>query len=201
MVSTSQCCIKLCLICLLNSLLHGLAKKARAAVMAKAVDDNYVTKSIEKSKDIRSFIYNAIKTNMLFRSCSEEELCDLVGAFDCACFDADSVIIQQGDEGERFFVVQSGTLDISVSMKDNSSEEMKVGVPYESGAAFGELALMYGSPRAATIRARTSCKLWFLDRIDYRGITGQHKLKLSNLYVDFLSNVSARFKFISLLKL
>ena len=159
--------------------------------MAKAADKNYVKKVIEKPTDIKSLIYNAIKTNMLFRSCSEEELLDLVEAFDGATFDTNSIVIKQGDDGERFYVVESGALDISVRMKNGSSDEVTVGVPYESGAAFGELALMYGSPRAATIRARTKCKLWYLERYDYRGIIGQYKLRRSKLYVDFLSNVSA----------
>ncbi len=157
--------------------------------MAKAVDKNYVKKSIEKPEEVKTLIYNAIKTNMLFRSCSEEELFDLVDAFESSSFDSGAMVIKQGDDGEKFFVVESGTLDISVKMNENSTEEVTVGVPYESGAAFGELALMYGSPRAATIRAQSNCKLWFIERRDYRGITGQHKLRRSKLYVDFLSKV------------
>ena len=32
------------------------------------------------------------------------------------------------------------------------------------GASFGELALIYGTPRAADVRARTNLKLWAIDR-------------------------------------
>ncbi|KOB75511.1 putative cAMP-dependent protein kinase regulatory chain type I, partial [Operophtera brumata] len=37
------------------------------------------------------------------------------------------------------------------------------------GGSFGELALIYGTPRAATVRARTSLKLWGLDRDSHGG--------------------------------
>jgi CRP-like cAMP-binding protein len=38
----------------------------------------------------------------------------------------------------------------------------------ESGSSFGDLALMYNCPRAATIRAASDCTLWTLDRVFFR---------------------------------
>lgn len=38
------------------------------------------------------------------------------------------------------------------------------------GGSFGELALIYGTPRAATVRAKANVKLWGIDRESYRRI-------------------------------
>lgn len=38
------------------------------------------------------------------------------------------------------------------------------------GGSFGELALIYGTPRAATVRAKSNVKLWGIDRESYRRI-------------------------------
>ena len=38
------------------------------------------------------------------------------------------------------------------------------------GGSFGELALIYGTPRAATVGAKTNVKLWGIDRDSYRRI-------------------------------
>lgn len=38
------------------------------------------------------------------------------------------------------------------------------------GGSFGELALIYGTPRAATVKAKSDVKLWGIDRESYRRI-------------------------------
>lgn len=62
------------------------------------------------------------------------------------------------------------------------------------GTAFGELALIYQSPRAATIRAMTDCKLWRVERAWYRGLLGQHRKRLHDEKVRFLQDVNVRNK-------
>ncbi len=167
------------------------AKKleARLAVVAAPIDaKNYVRKTVAKNHQVKKLIFDAIKHNILFRSCSDEELVDLVDAFSPKDYSSGSVVIKQFDEGNQFYVVESGTLDVSVRAP-NSNIDIGVGVSYESGSAFGELALMYGSPRAATIRARSPCKFWYIERNDYHGITDQYKLKHMNFAVELVKNL------------
>ena len=53
---------------------------------------------------------------------------------------------------------------------------------YGPGAAFGELALMYMQPRAASVVATSDCVLWALDRVTFRSVLAhadiQHRLML-----------------------
>lgn len=58
-----------------------------------------------------------------------------------------------------------------------------------SGEAFGELALMYSSPRAATITALTPCNLYRIKRSWYRGLISQYRRRLNEEMVQVLSNV------------
>jgi cAMP-dependent protein kinase regulator len=60
----------------------------------------------------------------------------------------------------------------------------------ESGGSFGELALMYNAPRAATVMsAEGSCTLWALDRITFRRILMDSTFQRRRLYESFLEEV------------
>ena len=60
----------------------------------------------------------------------------------------------------------------------------------QEGGSFGELALIYGTPRAATVRARTDVKLWGIDRDSYRRILMGSTIRKRKMYEEFLSRVS-----------
>lgn len=60
----------------------------------------------------------------------------------------------------------------------------------EPGGSFGELALMYGAPRAATVMSvESSSTLWSLDRITFRRILMDSTFQRRRLYESFLEEV------------
>jgi cAMP-dependent protein kinase regulator len=78
-------------------------------------------------------------------------------------------VIKQGDDGDNFYLVESGELTCSKLMNADDKEDtyLKTYVPGES---FGELALLYNAPRAATIIAKTNAELWSLERLTFTTI-------------------------------
>lgn len=60
----------------------------------------------------------------------------------------------------------------------------------QAGGSFGELALMYNAPRAATVvSAEASCTLWALDRITFRRILMESTFARRRMYETFLEEV------------
>lgn len=93
----------------------------------------------------------------------------------------------QGDEGDNFYVIDQGEVEIFV----NGELATTIG----EGGSFGELALIYGTPRAATVRAKTDVKLWGIDRDSYRRILMGSTIRKRKMYEEFLSRVSILGKF------
>lgn len=175
----------------LNTFVAQFTSSGRLAVHATAAENDYVKIIVPKSEEIKRMIYDVISVNVLFRNCCTEELNDLVDVFDVANFESGSTVIRQGEEGEHFYVVEVGILDVSIHKVSSEGEHSDVMIdePYTLGSSFGELALMYGSPRAATIKAREASKLWSIDRHAFRCITGQHKKRREDEKVEFLKQV------------
>ena len=80
--------------------------------------------------------------------------------------DPGTVIVREGDAGDRFYIVAEGAVEIS--------EEGKPISELNAGGYFGEIALLRDVPRTATVTAKTSVVLYALDREDFLAAVTSH---------------------------
>ena len=98
---------------------------------------------------------------------------------------AGEYIIKEGDAGDVLFIVESGELSCT-KVIDGSSKFLK---KYNPGDVFGELALLYNAPRAASIQADNNSLLWMLDRNTFNNIVKEASQKKRAKYETFLATV------------
>ena len=99
------------------------------------------------------------------------------------------VIIKQGDEGDSFYVLENGALNCSKFINPTDAQETFL-KEYAPGESFGELALLYNAPRAATIIVKSnSAELWSLDRNTFNHILKTAVQKKREKYDNFMEKV------------
>ncbi|KAJ3384738.1 hypothetical protein HDU84_002677 [Entophlyctis sp. JEL0112] len=157
-----------------------------AESMAPTLDTNYVPIVIPKTPEQTARIHAAIAQNFLFKSCDEEQYRDVVAAMAEKRVSAGEEVIRQGGVGDYFYVVETGALDVFVSKNGNPPARV---YQYSDGGSFGELALMYNAPRAATVVATADCVLWALDRVTFRRILMENTSRKRRMYESFLEEV------------
>lgn len=123
-----------------------------------------------------------MRRSLLFRSLEGEQMHRIVDAMFEVRANAGDYIIKQGDDGDNFYVIEDGIFDVYVDGRRAIHE-------YRHSGSFGELALMYNMPRAASVQARTDGKLWAMDRETFRHIVLKFAFKQRKMYEEFLQTV------------
>jgi len=168
-----------------------MSKTRRIAVRAK-VDDALTEKEIQgssvpKSDSDKEKIKDALKHTEVFGECTAEQLDFLAGVASPKDIKAGETVIRQGETGDLFYIVKSGKFDASL-MQDKD----KVVATYGEGGAksFGELALLYDAPRAATVTCTESGSVWAIERKMFRHIMVQTGAEAQKTQDGFLKSVS-----------
>jgi len=139
-----------------------------------------------KTDEQRERLKTTVSGILLFRSLEPEQMSEVIDAMFQKCVEPGQTVITQGDDGDNFYVIDSGVYDVLVDVK---GEEKKVH-QFDNRGSFGELALMYNMPRSATVRAVTDGRLWAMDRNSFRRIVLKSAFKKRKKYEDFLESVT-----------
>jgi len=161
-------------------------RKQRAAVMAAKfeVPKDWSPPNNPKDDASASFLSETMATNKLMKALAPSDREVLVNAFHKVEFQQGDTIIKQGDTGDNmeFYVLESGTADISVAGKGSVMKATK-------GVSFGELALLHNAPRAATVVADEAVGAFALDMITFKMILMGKSQTDSKDYTEFLKAI------------
>lgn len=95
----------------------------------------------------------------LFRSCSQAELRELAGITNELDVTAGTVLCHEGAAGRECYIVLDGQATVTI----NGDHICTVG----AGGFFGEMALLDGGPRVATVTATSDMRLLVLSRSEF----------------------------------
>mmetsp|Transcript_32194 Transcript_32194/g.68485 ORF Transcript_32194/g.68485 Transcript_32194/m.68485 type:complete len:873 (-) Transcript_32194:64-2682(-) len=168
----------------LRSKLHF--KKRRAVGGGPYPEDSSIAAASKKTAAEERLITQGMLANKnlgpLMKSLSAQELADIAQrACKIHAKPGETIITQDSLKADRFYVIQEGNFDII----QNSTTVFQMG----PGGSFGELALLYQSPRNATVRATSDAVLWAVDRQGLKKVTQAQLRNKLDIYAKLLAKL------------
>ena len=143
--------------------------------------EGFQEKLIPKTEVEKKKIRTALDQNFVFASLDDGGKLRLSDAMEKVTVKQEENLISQGDTGDYFYIIETGKFAVIVS--GNMVAEL------EEGRSFGELALMFNSPRAATIRALCPSVVYALDRATFRLVLANSQTMKSVAISEALNKV------------
>eukprot|EP00475_Leptophrys_vorax_P041395 TRINITY_DN7801_c0_g1_i1.p1 TRINITY_DN7801_c0_g1~~TRINITY_DN7801_c0_g1_i1.p1 ORF type:complete len:343 (+),score=59.80 TRINITY_DN7801_c0_g1_i1:31-1059(+) len=140
-------------------------------------------KKVPLGSEVIQRVMKALRNVFLCAHLDSEQLRSIVECMEEFRVSAGSDVVVEGDEGDYFYLIDSGVFHVF-----KTPNRVKV-FEYNNRGSFGELALMYNCPRAATVHAITDGVLFRVDRATFRHIIVSSQIQKRTLYESFLSNV------------
>eukprot|EP00933_Yihiella_yeosuensis_P022940 TRINITY_DN17950_c3_g1_i1.p1 TRINITY_DN17950_c3_g1~~TRINITY_DN17950_c3_g1_i1.p1 ORF type:complete len:442 (+),score=140.30 TRINITY_DN17950_c3_g1_i1:114-1328(+) len=165
--------------------------RARASVSAEAYGTwnqkkEFTPPKYPKTDDQKDRLSKTLNKSFMFNALEKTDMDTILLAMKECQFPAGTKVITEGEDGDYLFVIESGTLNC---VKTIDGED-KVVKSVNAGDVFGELALLYNCPRAATVVAKDTCICWQLDRESFNHIVKDAAVQRRNRYDEFLKSVT-----------
>jgi cAMP-dependent protein kinase regulator len=142
---------------------------------------------VPKSDAQKTEIRAVLQMSFMFNALEDREFDIIINAMNIRVYKPNEWVIKQGDDGAELFVVSSGKLKCEkVFPGKDAPTFLKF---YQRGDVFGELALMYNAPRAASIIALEEATLFSLDRDTFNNIVKTATIRRRETYENFLKKV------------
>jgi hypothetical protein len=97
----------------------------------------------------------------LFADFDENDLLAVIQGLELATYGPGDILISEGDPGTSLFVITSGDVRAYVKQADGKNKMMR---EMGEGSFFGEIAVLSGKPRTATVTAKTPVEALILER-------------------------------------
>lgn len=125
--------------------------------------DVYTAEMPSRALDTSADREEIIRRVDLFSDLVPPELSILASSLRVMQLERGSNVVTAGDEGESMYILVEGLLDVFAIGKDG--EEIEVG-RIAPGQFFGEMSLLTGAPRSATVRAATQIVIFEVRKVD-----------------------------------
>lgn len=126
----------------------------------KYIDQYYIARAV----------HTYVRQVEIFKDLTEEQFDVIQEVARLRRYPAGTVIVRQGDAGDALYLIRSGFVNVSVEREERQQTLTYI----KEGNYFGEMALLTGEPRSATVRAETDTECIYIGKRDFNRILERH---------------------------
>jgi len=164
----------------------AFVRKAVCAEVHEA-DEDWEPPKHNKTSEQQARLTAAVGSCFMFAALGTEQLERVIDAFEEVRLEEGSTVIREGDQvgdNERgLFVLEDGELHV------HKGEQGHVFTYCQQGDLFGDLALLYNAPRAATVIATKPSVVWCIDRATFNNLVKNQLRQVKEKRLEFLKSV------------
>jgi len=122
-------------------------------------------------------IVTTLRTVPLFSGLPREVLAQLVGELEEVSAPAGAAVVKQGEPGDAMYIVVSGTLEVQIEQEGRAEPLAVIG----PGDWFGEMAILTGDPRSASVVALSEARLLRFPKERFLALSERHPVLLREI--------------------
>ena len=138
-----------------------------------------------------SLDFDLLQKTDLFQELTREELGKITGISYKESFKGNDVIFEEGDEGEKFYLILKGEVRISKIIAGVGEEALVI---LKKGSYFGEMSLIDQEPRSAHAIVNRPAELLVIDRMDFDKLLREDKELAYKLLWTLVKTLSRRLR-------
>lgn len=157
--------------------LHGQTHQAKKAMLLNPGGDRQyfqqllrqARRALSQADELQTVnLADRLKTISYFKDFSDADIEQLIDLGKRQVFPPREYVCRQDEPGDAFFIILQGSVDVLIEDLDQLLTHL------EAGAFFGELSLLLGIPRTASVRTREDTLLFVLDRQGLQTLLHNH---------------------------
>jgi len=150
------------------------------------ISSSFTFESTPKSTETTDFLLSALSDNFVFDSIDISTKLQFFNVMQYQEYNEGDWVMKQGDVGDYFYILEEGEVAYHVVTVEDEQQQVGTGT---KGSTFGELALLYNTPRAASVQALSHLKVYKIDQLTFRSLLTSNELKDRNNIISLVSKV------------
>ncbi len=111
-------------------------------------------------------------------------------------FNKSDIVFKEGDPGDKIYFILSGGVSVLASVSDNGRARRLT--TFGEGVFFGDMAILEGKPRSATVRADSDTELLYMSVDDFQHLVKNEPLIASKMLMGMAKELSYRLRLTSI---